>query len=88
MDQDQLTPSELKKLNNYISEAFQKDKNGNKMILANKGYSTNDDFYEAIGSFHCFKTCDSWVNQAYKESGMKACLWTPFDFGLLNKYRN
>ena len=78
--------SEMKKLNNYLSTSFRQNKNGNKIILNNSGYSINDDFYKANGSFSCFKTCNTWVNKAFKESDLKSCLWTPFDFGLLNKY--
>ncbi len=81
-----LSESELKKLNQFISESFKKDVSGNKIIIANSGYSINDDFYKANGSFSCFKTCNSWVNKAFKESDLKSCLWTPFDFGLINKY--
>ncbi|MBL4888255.1 MAG: DUF2459 domain-containing protein, partial [Flavobacteriaceae bacterium] len=47
----------------------------------------NDDFYKANGSFSCLKTCNSWANSAFKESGLKSCFWTPFDFGLINKYK-
>ena len=82
-----ISESELKKLNQYISKSFKKDENGNKIIIANSGYSVNDYFYKANGNFSCFKTCNTWVNNAFKESNLKACLWTPFDFGLLNKYK-
>ena len=82
-----LSEVELDKLNHYILESFQKDFDGNKIILPNSGYSTNDDFYKANGSYSCFKTCNSWVNSGFKESGLKACLWTPFDFGLMNNYK-
>jgi len=78
--------SELQKLNTYILNTFDIDKNGMKTILENKGYSSIDDFYIAKGSYSCFKTCNSWVNTGFKESGLKSCLWTPFDFGLLHKY--
>ena len=60
---------------------------GTKIILKNKGYTSNDDFYKAKGNYSCFKTCNSWVNTGFKESGLTSCLWTPFDFGLLNKYQ-
>lgn len=77
---------EFKKLNTYLQNTFETDKNGMKIILENKGYSSIDDFYKSKGSYSCFKTCNSWVNTGFKESGLKSCLWTPFDFGLLNKY--
>ena len=60
---------------------------GEKILLKNKGYTSRDDFYKAKGSFSFYKTCNSWVNTGFKKSGLKACLWTPFDFGLMNKYR-
>lgn len=81
-----LSESELKKLNQFILESFHKDGNGNKIIIPNSGYSINDEFYKANGSYSCIKTCNSWANNAFKESGLKSCLWTPFDFGLINKY--
>lgn len=78
---------ELQKLNTYLLNTFEKDEKEMKIILKNKGYSSKDDFYKSKGSYSCFKTCNSWVNTGFKESGLKSCLWTPFDFGLLNKYR-
>ena len=81
-----VTESELRKLNNYLLSTFEVNESGMKMILKNKGYSSIDDFYKAKGSYSCLKTCNSWVNIGFKESGLKSCLWTPFDFGLMNKY--
>jgi len=79
--------SELQKLNRYLLNTFEINENGMKIILKNKGYSSIDDFYKSKGSYSCFKTCNTWVNIGFKESGLKACLWTPFDFGLMNKYK-
>lgn len=78
--------SELEKLNSYLFDTFELNQAGLKIILKNKGYTSTDDFYRSKGSYSCFKTCNSWVNTGFKESGLKSCLWTPFDFGLLNKY--
>ena len=82
-----VTNSELHKLNNYLLNTFESNANGSKIILDNKGYSSTDNFYKSKGSYSCFNTCNSWVNIAFKESGLKSCLWTPFDFGLMNKYK-
>lgn len=81
-----VTDSELKKLNTYLFRSFNLNEAGEKVMLSNRGYSSRDNFYKAEGNFSCFKTCNSWVNSGLKESGMKACYWTPFDFGLINKY--
>ena len=80
--------NQLSKINHYIDKTFFLDTLNNKIVLNNKGYSHNDDFYEAVGSFTCFNTCNTWVNSAFKESSIKAFWWTPFDFGLLNMHDN
>ena len=82
-----INENELKNLNKYIFETFKKNETGNIIILRNKGYSKTDDFYHAKGYYSIFKTCNSWVNKGFKESGLKSCYWTPFDFGLINKYK-
>lgn len=79
---------ELNELNAYILKSFRTDAEGKKILLHDKGYSATDDFYKANGSFYAFRTCNSWVNSAFKESGLKACYWTPFDFGLMKKYED
>lgn len=83
-----ISESEFNALQSYIQNTFKIDNNGNKIILKNEAYSLNDNFYKAKNSYSCFKTCNSWVNTGFKESGLKSCLWTPFDFGLINKYKN
>jgi len=82
VDQDQ-----LKKINQYIFDSFYTNSNNRKVLLLNKGYSNNDDFYEALGSYSYYKTCNSWVNIGLKNVGIKACLWTPFEFGLLGMHK-
>lgn len=83
-----LNEEQLLKLNKCILNSFKLDKNDAKMILKHRGYSFNDDFYKANGSYSCFKTCNSWVNSVLKESDLKSCYWTPFDFGVINKYKD
>lgn len=82
-----ISDAALAKINAYLQNAFQTHSHGRKMILAQGGYGLQDDFYKAKGSYSCFYTCNTWVNAAFKESGLKACLWTPYDFALLNKYK-
>jgi uncharacterized protein (TIGR02117 family) len=82
-----LNKTELTKLNKYIVKSFQTNAGQQKIIINGVELSNYDNFYKAIGSYSCCKTCNTWANSAFKESGLKACLWTPFDFGLLNKYK-
>ena len=82
-----ISENELEKLNTYILNSFKINEEGHKISIPYAGYSSTDNFYIAEGSYSCFKTCNSWVNNAFKESGLESCLWTPFDFGLMDKYR-
>ena len=81
-----LSEAELLKVNEHILNTFSITKSNEKVIIAAAGYQQNDNFYKAKGSYSCFNTCNSWVNKGFKSSGLKACYWTPFDFGLIGKY--
>ena len=71
----------------YIQNSIRKTKKGTSIFIpTNAVYGTNDAFYEAKGSYHLFSTCNTWTNRALKYSNKKACLWTPFDTGILNQY--
>lgn len=78
---------QLNKINQYIYKTFYFNSLNKKILLNSKGYSYNDDFYEALGSYSCFRTSNSWINSGLKESDIKACLWTPYDFALLSMHK-
>lgn len=82
----EVNEAELHSINQYLLNTFQTDSIGNKIMLANRGLTSTDDFYRSKGSYSWYNTCNSWVNNGFKRSGLKSCLWTPFDFGLMNKY--
>ncbi len=82
-----MNSSELRKINTYINNTFQLDPDNKKIILPGLGYYKNDDFYEAKGNYNCFNTCNTWINTGLKQSDVKACLWTPFDFRLLEIHK-
>lgn len=52
-----------------------------------KGYGSGDLFYKARGSYSCLFTCNSWINSILKSAKLKACVWTPFSFRLMNIYK-
>lgn len=75
---------QLHTLNRYIESSFQKNENGEFQELDFPGYTSDDVFFEATGSFTLFLTCNVWVNKALKETGVKTSVWSPFDFGVLH----
>ena len=83
-----ISDKELEALNKYIYNSFVlNEQEGFKLVLS-QGYSTRDKFYKANGSYSIFYTCNSWANDGLKQSGIKSCVWTPFDFPLINKHKN
>jgi uncharacterized protein (TIGR02117 family) len=48
------------------------------------GYGATDLFYSAHGRFSLFKTCNVWVGEGLKASGLPTGLWTPFAFQVLS----
>jgi len=72
---------------NTVNKSFMCDANSLPIIIQGACYNTNDCFYEANGTYGLFNTCNTWANSVLKDAGMKACLWTPFSFGILNKYK-
>src|SRR5690606_30116438 len=78
---------QLKLLNEYIYKTFETGNDHQKIILPGKGYSSNDDFYKARGNYTGLKTSNTWVNTALKKSNLKACLWTPFEFRLMEIHK-
>jgi uncharacterized protein (TIGR02117 family) len=48
------------------------------------GYGATDLFYAARGRFSLFKSCNVWVGQGLKASGLPTGLWTPFSFQVLS----
>lgn len=76
------------RLSSYIQNSFRKGYNGEIIpIPTNDIYSNFNLFYEAIGHYSMIYTCNSWTNTCLRNSGQKACLWTPFSFGIFYQYK-
>ena len=72
----------------YITDSFQKDADGKFILIETDAvYGTDDAFYEAVGRYSLFYTCNTWANGALKACGQKAALWTAFDTGIFYHYR-
>lgn len=69
----------------YITNSFKQD-NNLPILIKGASYGHNDLFYEATGTFNLFFTCNTWANNGLKHAKLKACFWTLFDKGILNKY--
>ena len=79
---------QYKRLVDYINNSFQQDTTNNYICIKGHHYKgINDNFYEANGVYNLFETCNGWANRGLKKTGVKTCIWTPFDWGILNNLK-
>ncbi len=71
----------------YIENSLEIDANGHVFnIKTNANYNAHDAFYDAKRRYNLFYTCNTWANNALKACGQTACLWTPRDKPIFDKY--
>jgi uncharacterized protein (TIGR02117 family) len=75
----EISPAQYHDLANYISATLASTE-----APAAPGYGTTDLFYPARGRFSLFKSCNVWVGEGLKASGLPSGLWTPFSFQVLS----
>lgn len=83
-----ISKGEYERLVKYIEDSFMKNTSGKLSWIKDHCYGENDSFYEAKGSYSLFKTCNTWANEGLKMSGIRCCLWTPFDKGIFYQYKD
>lgn len=81
-----ISKKDYQELVKYIEESFAFDKNGQVQWIANRSYNNYDAFYEGVGSYSLFYTCNTWTNNALKAANQRAALWTTYDKGVLCHY--
>ena len=56
------------------------------LIETTAQYGDTDAFYEALGSYSMFYSCNTWTNEALKKAKLPSGIWTVFDKGILRHY--
>lgn len=82
-----INPEDYIKLTTYIETSFQQNDGQFIKVETDAVYGNNDVFYDAIGHYSLFYTCNSWANQALKAANQKAALWTITDTGIFRQYQ-
>ncbi|TFF39256.1 TIGR02117 family protein [Mucilaginibacter psychrotolerans] len=83
-----ISKAQYARLITYVTESFKTDSAGHFInIKTNANYGKDDAFYEAHRKYNLFFTCNTWANNTLKSCGQKACLWTPADTPIFDKYR-
>lgn len=70
------------KLIKYIQLSFNL-KHSKPDLIYGEGYSKNDNFYEANGSYHLFRTCNTWTNAALKTANIRTSFYALFQGGIM-----
>lgn len=78
-----LTNAAYETLCSALESSFRKGPGREAILIPNRGYGLDDNFYEGEGSYHAFNTCNLWANSCLKTAGVKTALWSPFPGGLL-----
>lgn len=74
-------------LTQYILDALEKDSAGRAIYIETDAqYGNSDAFYEAVGSYSMFKTCNTWTNNALKYSGIPCSYWVAFESGIIENH--
>ena len=82
-----VSQAQYKKLAEHISQTFVLKEGKALLVPTDAVYGDTDAFYEAKGHYQLFFTCNSWTNKMLKNSGIRACVWTPFAFDILRQYK-
>ncbi|MEZ6094220.1 MAG: TIGR02117 family protein [Pirellulaceae bacterium] len=72
-----LSVEQYRRLVAFIQSSFRLDEDGQLKRIPGEHYYTTDAFFESVGSYHLFNTCNSWAGRALKGSGVRVGLWTP-----------
>jgi uncharacterized protein (TIGR02117 family) len=74
-----LTPERYADLVEFLDSGFALDASGRPNLIDHAGYAQNDRFFVGRGSYHLFRTCNVWTNEAVKAMGKQAAWWAPFE---------
>lgn len=78
-----LNRKEYQRMIKYIKSTFKKK--GDKVdLIKGRGYTNADNFYEANDSYHMFRTCNRWTNEALKAANIKTGVYALFPDGILS----
>ncbi len=82
-----VTPAQYRALREHVRAAFAPDTAGRWVPRNAAGYTSEDFFFRASGSYHALRTCNDWTNQGLKYAGIRAALKAPLAASVLYQVR-
>ncbi|HEX8240912.1 MAG TPA: TIGR02117 family protein [Allosphingosinicella sp.] len=78
-----LSRDEYRRLVDFARRSFRYDAQGRTIPLIGRGYGQSDMFYEAVGPYSAFYTCNSWTGAALRHAGVRTGVWTPLSQSIM-----
>jgi uncharacterized protein (TIGR02117 family) len=83
-----LTEPDYRRLVFFIRKSLKQTKDGRAVWIKGSGYGASDTFYEGMGRYSLFKTCNTWTNEALKAANQKAAVWAITEDGVMRHHRS
>jgi uncharacterized protein (TIGR02117 family) len=77
-----IAPASYRRLAAYLRATFRLDAAGRPIRRPEAGYGLRDAFYEAVGTYSPWMTCNEWVAAGLRQAGIRTGFWAPFAFGI------
>ena len=79
-----VTDAQLAMLVAHVDQSFVYDASGRvQKINTQANYNEHDAFYEAVGRYSIFTTCNEWTRAGLSVAGIKTVVFSPHDAGVL-----
>ncbi|MCF4167438.1 TIGR02117 family protein [Zavarzinia compransoris] len=78
-----LGQAQYERLVTALRAGFARDAAGRPRPIEGYRYSTVDAFYEGVGTYSAFLTCNEWAAARLREAGVAVGVWSPFPFGIM-----
>lgn len=79
---------QYRQLVDFVLQSLEQDEHGQPIYIETTlQYGQNDAFYEALGAYNLFYSCNTWTNNALKKAKLPSAVWAIFDKGILRHYR-
>jgi len=76
----QINTATSQAIEQHILKTFQHDT----PQLSSLGYGASDRFYYASGKYNIVMTCNTWVGNVLRKSGVSISRWTPFSYNVIH----
>lgn len=71
-----ISPDQFKRLSAHLLASFKTQSNGELMPIPGRHYGNVDAFYDGMGHYHLFRTCNVWAGSGLAKAGVRVGYWT------------